>query len=137
MKSGIVWWWTPWIAWTLLLLVLTSYPKLASPDLGFNAQDKLYHALFYLVFGVLLARALLQGRRERLSKTLWQTAMTGVVFAVFDELHQHWIPGRFAEVTDAAADVIGILLAVILFFYLNKFCFHRLQTIRINGRPLL
>ena len=36
------------------------------------------------------------------------------VFALTDELHQAWVPGREPEVLDLLADAIGILLGALL-----------------------
>jgi hypothetical protein len=46
----------------------------------------------------------------------------GIAFAVgmFDEAHQLYVPGRDASVTDVVLDMVGITLALVLFFGLFK-----------------
>lgn len=45
-----------------------------------------------------------------------------IAFAVgiFDEAHQLYVPGRDASVTDVVLDLVGITLALVLFFGLFK-----------------
>ena len=46
----------------------------------------------------------------------------GIALAVgiFDEIHQLYVPGRDASVTDVVLDLVGITLALVLFFGLFK-----------------
>jgi VanZ family protein len=39
---------------------------------------------------------------------------------MFDEAHQLYVPGRDASVTDVVLDMVGITLALVLFFGLFK-----------------
>ncbi|HNR67817.1 MAG TPA: VanZ family protein [bacterium] len=106
--------------WTLLLLVLTSLPKMPTPDLGFNAQDKLFHLLAYAVFAWLWLRGLTADHSRPVAPTVWMVIGGGLLYAAFDELHQEWIPGRFADIGDWMADAAGILLAAGLFYWLHR-----------------
>lgn len=42
------------------------------------------------------------------------TFIFATIFAISDELHQSFIPGRTASVYDFLADVLGILIALLL-----------------------
>ena len=42
------------------------------------------------------------------------------IVAMADEIHQVFIPGRNASITDVFLDIIGILLVLALYFYLKK-----------------
>ncbi len=42
------------------------------------------------------------------------------VVAILDEVHQLYVPGRDASVTDVLLDIFGIIIALLLFFYLFK-----------------
>jgi VanZ family protein len=137
MTKQRCWWTGPAWAWAFLIIAITSYPKLETPDIGFDAQDKLYHFIIYFVFGVLLMRAFTQARYDSLIPALKKSAMIGVVFAVFDELHQLLIPGRQGDVLDAIADICGILGSIFLFFMLYKRFFENIQSYSVAGRPLL
>jgi VanZ family protein len=118
--SKFVRWKLPAVFWASLILVLTSYPTLDTPDLGFEAQDKLAHFGFYFVLGFLIVRALSENDSARIRTALWRALAIGVLFALFDEAHQLFIPGRSCEFYDASADVIGILLSLLAFLLLHR-----------------
>lgn len=44
-----------------------------------------------------------------------------LVFAAGDELHQYFVPGRSALVTDVLIDFIGAIVALIIYFIILKF----------------
>jgi VanZ family protein len=115
-------WKLPAILWAVFILILTSWPTLTPPPLGFEAQDKVYHFAAYLVFGLLLVRALSEGKMTHYPMDALLTATIGILFGIFDELHQSFIPGRSCDIFDAAADAVGILLALLVYRLLkNKF----------------
>jgi VanZ family protein len=41
------------------------------------------------------------------------TLVLGLAYAIFDEWHQSWIPGRSGSVYDVLLDGVGILLAIL------------------------
>jgi VanZ family protein len=48
----------------------------------------------------------------------WRLAVESVgaalVWGVVDELHQHFVPGRTADLADLAADTVGALVATVV-----------------------
>ena len=106
--------WRPPLAWAGVILVATSWP---SSSLGnqVTGADKVAHLGLYGVLGFLVARALLLPRRRvvMVAALAWIT-----VFAMLDEVHQHWIPGRDASIADWAADVLGATLGLLAATYL-------------------
>ena len=61
--------------------------------------------------------------KERQSKTslIYVLIIVGIcAFAVSDEIHQSYIPGRFASVTDFLLDVIGIFLGMAALWFMEK-----------------
>jgi VanZ family protein len=78
----------------------------------FSGFDKLVHAGIFGIFGLLLAWALSEpGRRPRPG---WMALafLIGVLGGVLDEIHQVFVPGRSADVWDAAADMAGAAAGV-------------------------
>ena len=67
---------------------------------------KLSHFLEYLVLSVLLYRALRSPERSRLETAGAAVAIAGL-YAIADEFHQYFVPGRTAAVTDCLIDVSG------------------------------
>ena len=70
--------------------------------------DKFYHFSAFLVFGVFLARL---GFRLTGSVfwAFWAAFVFGTTFGISDELHQMFVPGRFDDWGDIAADAVGSL----------------------------
>lgn len=111
-------WWrtTPVIAASLLIYWVSSIADATPPDLGFEWQDKVFHAAAYLVYGVAMFLAVWTWSRTRSTTSiLWIGGVLATLFALSDEWHQSFVPGRHATLDDAVADVVGILLAAFLF----------------------
>jgi VanZ family protein len=92
------------------IFYLSSISSPPGQDL-FPGQDKVEHFVMYLVLGVLLSLAM------RLRSAGWSTA-AGCAYSVTDELHQHFVPGRTADVldvlVDSAAVAAGVALTILL-----------------------
>ena len=84
--------WLPVVAWAAVIFALSSIPSLGT---GLGTWDlllrKLAHAAEYAVLGALLVRAL--GRAAL-------AVAAGVLYAVTDEVHQTFVPGREGAVLD-------------------------------------
>ncbi|MEJ2629102.1 MAG: VanZ family protein, partial [bacterium] len=44
----------------------------------------------------------------------------GSLYAVSDELHQSFVPGRISSVSDIIADCLGLLCAQMIFLWVRK-----------------
>ena len=97
--------WWPAAVWAALILVITSWPNPRVPAAP-AGTDKAVHALMYLVLGVLTARALRLTAAVR-PRAVMATLAAIATFALVDELHQAWIPGRSADHADWLADIAG------------------------------
>ena len=107
--------WTPSVAWTALILALTSIPGPDVPQVGPAWIDKVMHFSLYGVLGFLVTRALLRGPGAgRLGWLVWRALPPVALFAALDEIHQLWIPGRDADPHDWLADVCGAAIAILL-----------------------
>lgn len=88
----------------------TSWPN---PHLGSveTGADKIVHFGMYGVLGFLVTRALVRPRTsvDLLAALAWMT-----VFAMLDEVHQFWIPGRDASVGDWTADILGATVGLLV-----------------------
>jgi Fe2+ transport system protein B len=101
-----------WIYW------LSSQPKLPHPGwkvgLSDYAFDYAAHAFTFAVLAILAWRAL-EPWRGRLPALLVSpapllSAAFSALYAVSDEVHQSFVPGRWAKFSDWLADVVGIVL---------------------------
>jgi VanZ family protein len=74
-----------------------------------TAIRKLAHFTEYLILGLLILRALRDERGWRLQHALMAIALA-TVYAVSDELHQRFVPGRTAAVGDVGIDAVGAMV---------------------------
>jgi VanZ family protein len=100
----------------ILYLGLIYYVS-AQPQVGWAAPypDKLLHVSEYLVLAVLLARALNNGIRRPvpMARLLLAWALCSG-YAVTDEIHQIFVPGRSPDARDALADACGAALGLLM-----------------------
>jgi VanZ family protein len=110
MKKPIrhfLWYRFPAIAWMTAIFVQSSISYLTVPDMGFSAQDKIAHGVEYAILGWLLTRALLVQRQAR--NAIWLAMVIACCYGVTDEIHQGFVPGRYADVGDIIADCVGAI----------------------------
>lgn len=101
--------WIPVVGWMAVIFALSAQPHLPSaPSVFWDAiLKKASHMLEYAVLAALTWLAL--GKRAPL--LAWSLA---AAYAVSDEYHQSFVPGRQADPLDVLLDVTGAALAVLL-----------------------
>ena len=76
-------------------------------------MDKVVHIIVFAVLGLTA--------RWAIPSSLWQGWAMGVAFALVDEIHQYFVPGRHFEWLDLCADTLGISLGtVVLYLFLAR-----------------
>jgi VanZ family protein len=76
---------------------------------------KLAHFTEYAVLGVLSARAFASSANDSVRRHWFQVSLLLIVcYALLDEFHQSFVPGRTASIYDSAIDVAGGLTALLL-----------------------
>ncbi len=113
-------WKLPVLLWCLIIMILTSCPKLNVPTGTFDYMDKLAHLFIYFILTLLVIRALVRDGNKLLPGDARKVLYITGGFAVFDELHQIPIPGRSGDFYDVLADILGILLAICIFPLLSR-----------------
>ena len=101
--------WVPALCWALAIFVLSSVPDLRiapEPTLDLVVR-KIGHAAVFAILGILVHLAL-DGRPRR-ELLAWAAAS---VYAVTDELHQAFVPGRGPSPADVAIDVLGVTAGI-------------------------
>lgn len=92
------------------IFVQSSFPLPEGPESLPDHVDKVIHLLEYGLLGFLLQRGIAVGLR-RPEVGWWVAGTIGAVYGCTDELHQLFVPGRSASFGDAAADIVGSLVA--------------------------
>lgn len=110
-----LWRWFPPLAWMGLIYFLSAQPDLPSapgPWLD-TVIKKTGHALSYGVLTWLFRRALHHHLRDAASRRL-MCAGLAVAYALSDEYHQSFVPGRNGSLLDVLIDSIGVSAATLL-----------------------
>lgn len=93
------------ILWTVVIFVLSSIPGSEFPKLPFPGFDKLVHLVEYSILGFLWVKAL--------GKRIITVILLGIIYGVFDEIHQIFVPFREFSVLDILVDGVGVILGVL------------------------
>ena len=112
----------PWIGLMIAITIESSFSDVEVPDLGLEFADKIYHFTVFGVLGVLLIRGMLFATYRALKNHPFAaTLIIGALFALSDEIHQSFVPGRSMDAYDWIADVLGIaLFSLGYLWYLRK-----------------
>jgi VanZ family protein len=112
--------WVLAAVWFGVLYWLSSGPLESMPGGKFPNIDKVYHAGYYFLGGIVFTLALASTftLSHRAIVVLVILVITGV--GLFDEWHQSFSPGRSGgDSGDLAADIIGGALAVLILIFFN------------------
>ncbi len=114
--------WLPVIGYCTLIFVQSSFPTYDQLP-SFEFSDKLLHFIAYGIMALLFCRAFSATARWRRRKGMLFVlgVLAATVFGLTDEWHQAFVPGRSAELADAAADFAGSLAGSWIYIQ----CLHR------------
>src|SRR3989344_4405273 len=100
--------WIPVFAWAGVIFYFSSIPSLES---GFAvsvdwALRKAAHIGVYAVLTLLIFRALHNGHNIEIKKALLWAAVFALGYALSDEFHQLYVPGRQGRLRDVGIDIV-------------------------------
>jgi VanZ family protein len=103
--------WLPVLLYMGVIFYLSSLPEAPLPE---GMSDKSGHSLGYFGLGVVVMRAVAGGLPARITaRGALLTLAIAVGYGASDELHQLFVPGRFADAYDLLADFAGALAAIV------------------------
>ena len=104
--------WAPIVLWAAVIFAFSSIPSLSS---GLGTWDlilrKIAHLSEYAILGALLLRAI-----QRPAVAI----LAGALYAVTDEVHQHFVRGRHAAWYDVLIDTVGVAIGVLAWSRLRR-----------------
>lgn len=114
---------SPLAVYWVLLIFATSLPSSSLPETSIG--DKYLHFLAFWELGVLLSLTIyVQEKYAGLKKFYGLFGLLAAsLYAVIDEVHQLFIPGRYCDILDVAADIAGAVVGVVLIKIIIKNCF--------------
>lgn len=133
--------WTIVILWMALIFNLSSQPAVESnklskgvtkvivetarkvaPNTSFDVNKfnhilrKNAHFFAYLILGILIMNAM---RRSGI-KSIKAVLLICIIYAISDEIHQYYVPGRGPLVKDVLIDSVGAYIGVLVYLGLKK-----------------
>ena len=82
---------------------------------AYSNYDKLLHFFLYAGFGIVLYLTMHFSKNAKLQKYAVLFALIiGVSYAITDEIHQTYVPGRSGTVADLMADTAGLVFSLII-----------------------
>jgi VanZ family protein len=104
--------WLPVVAWAAVIFAFSAVPDLGTGLGGWDlVLRKLAHVAEYAVLGALLVRA--TGRSGL-------AFLLGTLYAMSDELHQTFVPGRAGRPVDVVIDMVGLTCGIALWQSLRQ-----------------
>ena len=76
---------------------------------------KLAHFTEYFVLGILVYNMMC-----KYHKLAYIGMVVCIIYAVIDEIHQIFVPGRSCQITDILIDIVAAIMAIIIFKRLKK-----------------
>jgi VanZ family protein len=104
------------IAWALIIFILSSIPNIPTLKIHTAKADfRLDYVMHFCEYGILTFMTFLSfaGKDFKIRfRNVIFIALSLILFAILDELHQKLIPGRTYSLRDIASNVTGILAAI-------------------------
>ncbi len=116
--------WLPALLWATIIFYFSAQPAAPQVSKKEDVQltlQKLGHATEYAILAFLIHRALRRGHQFRPRNAALAAALLAAAYAVSDEWHQSFVPGRYCMVSDMAIDAIGgVLTLTALYAYESR-----------------
>ena len=93
----------PFFLWLIVIIGATSFPLSVMPEVQVLGMDKLFH---FFLFSVLVLFFFFGFEKKH-----WRFLFLVLLFAVANELFQHYIPGRCVSVYDFVFNLAGLGIA--------------------------
>lgn len=96
----------------IIIFILSHQPNVKIPDIGIGIEDKILHIAAYFIFGLCLVYSITGIKKGINNRTLLTILLLiGASYALSDEIHQYYVPGRESDIADFIADVAGIIIS--------------------------
>jgi VanZ family protein len=118
-----LWNWGPVVAYVALIFYLSGLS-----DISWSAPypDHLLHAAEFFGLAILVARALNRGLQRLIpARTMLLAFLCCVLYAVSDEIHQMFVPNRYADVSDVLSDAVGAAVGLVGLHFMQRLVLRR------------
>ncbi|RLC38953.1 hypothetical protein DRH27_00975 [Candidatus Falkowbacteria bacterium] len=110
------------LCWTVVILILISFPMPEYEGTKITIYDKLVHAFLFGVFSYLIIYSLILFRSKnfKLSFIMLISFLAGAIYAGIGEYIQTFVPGRTVSEYDFLGGLAGILISLIVSYGIFK-----------------
>lgn len=103
------------LTYEIISMVNRLFPNHTLDLSGFNHYiRKFAHFFIYLILGFLLINAISKSG-VALFKAVKLSFAIGCMYAIFDEFHQYFVPGRGPGIRDVFLDSMGVIVGILLY----------------------
>jgi len=82
---------------------------------GFGIWTIVYHFAAFFCFSFFLFISLVRGKKKNI---FVPAILIAIFYAITDEIHQYFVPGRFCTVYDVLIDSVGVMCAFFVYYFL-------------------
>jgi VanZ family protein len=105
--------WLPALAWMVVIFLLSSRSGLhVSEDAAVDRPIRILAHLATFAFLAALILHAIGGRRAPTARTAGAAVLLTLLYAMSDELHQAFVPGRTGRLQDIGTDLVGAVIGV-------------------------
>ena len=101
-----------------LIYYLSDTPSSGFPS-GLGLITKFYHLGIFALLTAFLLLAIVRGKINNKSLIIIALLLS-VAYAISDELHQFFVPGRHCAIKDVFIDTTGVLIATVFYYALRE-----------------
>ena len=105
-----------------IIKIITGKSLLINEPIVDNLQSiirKLAHFSIYTIGGFLIMNYQYGTNKKEYRKILYSIIFGGS-YAITDEIHQVFVPGRSGNIIDVGIDTLGVITGVLIYFVLRK-----------------
>ena len=112
------------LAITILIAIFIFYMSsrtfemVISTTSGLQWKTTVYHFTIFFLLSTFISTYLVRGKSSR-KRLIIIGVIVSSIYAISDEIHQLFVPGRFCSITDVLIDFLGIILAGIIYLKLR------------------
>lgn len=129
----------PIILYSIFIVYLSSLSAIPYIITNFEIKDKILHFIGFTGYGVLLFLPIfflnqnfnepldINSIYSNLKKSYIYTFIIAFIFAISDEIHQSYVPGRDADIWDLVADTMGIFFSLLIYHFILKLLLPKLK----------
>ena len=78
-----------------------------------------YHFIVFFLFSFFVLIAI-KGKKKIKASYIFAVLLISVLYALLDEFHQIFVPGRDANIVDILTDTLGIVSSLTVYSFINR-----------------